>query len=48
MSKLALWLTRHFPFSTQNRASYAAYIWLIGIGGEAFIAELYPDGIPED
>lgn len=46
MSKAALWLTRHWPVSTNYRLSLVVYLWLIGIGSKAFVAELYPDGIP--
>lgn len=41
MSKVALWLTRHWPFNTQNRISYHVYLWLIGVGSKAFIEEIY-------
>jgi len=43
MSKLALWITRHWPWSTYNRLAWPVYLWLIGIGSAAFCREVYPD-----
>ena len=44
-SMTALWLTRHWPFSSIGRL-FPIYLWLVGQSGPAFVREIYPDGIP--
>ena len=46
VSRIALWVTRHWPFGIYGRIAWPVYLWLIGVGGPAFLRELYPDGIP--
>jgi len=46
VSRIALWITRHWPFGIYGRIAWPVYLWLIGVGGPAFVRELYPDGIP--
>jgi hypothetical protein len=41
MSKLALWISRHWPFSTYNRLTWPVQLWLIGAGSRAFCEEIY-------
>lgn len=40
MSKICLWITRHWPFNSIG-LMFPIYLWLVGKGGTALMREIY-------
>jgi hypothetical protein len=41
MSKLCLWITRHWPISSISRIGYPMYLWFLRRGSDALMDEIY-------
>jgi hypothetical protein len=44
VSRLCLWITRHWPISSISRFGHPAYLWFLSRGSKALVREIYGAG----